>query len=188
MSLLRDLERVEERVAQLGRTAALNALQPGLQAPAVVERLATVGLVAPPEVVQYFGWHDGQGDYDATLGELWLFPGFYPMSTEEALIDYAALVVDPRWQTGWLPIFADGGGDFFVVDLESDGVIRRFRNDETIQPIEYLSLSSMIATIADAYDEGVYHLGEHGELTLDQAAFAVLAARHNPGVAWWTSE
>ena len=62
-------------------------------------------------------------------GELWLFPGLYFLSLGDATANYAAFLGDPRWRRGWLPLFADGGGDFYV--LETGGsdaaAIRRFR-------------------------------------------------------------
>lgn len=45
-------------------------------------------------------------------------PGFYLLSLQEAIASYKVFVSDARWRTGWFSVFADGGGDFYVVDFD----------------------------------------------------------------------
>ncbi|BBE22195.1 hypothetical protein MN0502_10780 [Arthrobacter sp. MN05-02] len=42
-------------------------------------------------------------------------PGSYLLSLEEALSDYDTFKNDARWSPSYFPVFADGGGDFYVL-------------------------------------------------------------------------
>jgi hypothetical protein len=184
-----DLARIEGQLHRLDRTELLGSLEPPLSADEVARQLAEAGLAATSDLIAYFGWHNGSGPSTASIGQLALFPGFYALSLGDALKNYVAFVPDARWHAGWLPIFADGGGYFYVTDLSSAraGVMRMFRNDESEHPIEHVSLAKMIETLAEAYDRGVFYAdGEYIEAADD--AFDRIAAELNPGVAWWVDE
>lgn len=58
------------------------------------------------------------------------------LSLSDAVANYRSFVADPRWAHGWLPIFANGGGDFYVIDLVGDheGSIRHFRIEQRSVP------------------------------------------------------
>jgi hypothetical protein len=43
----------------------------------------------------------------------------------------------------------------------------------------------MLRTLAEAFDQGVIHVDDHGYLEMDDQRFAVLAGQINPAVAWW---
>lgn len=66
------------------------------------------------------------------------------------MAEYRAFISEPRWSPGWLPVFANGGGDFYGVDLGPEGVVavRHFWFDEAEHPIEFSSLSAIMATLA----------------------------------------
>lgn len=51
--------------------------------------------------------------------------------------------------------------------------------------MEFESLPAMLRTLAASFDEGVFFVDDHGYLEMDDHAFAALAARMNPMVAWW---
>ena len=77
------------------------------------------------------------------------------------------------------------GGDFYVVDLAQGGdAVRHFRIDESEHPVEYDSLKDMVATLAEAFDRGVFVV-EEGYLEMDDSALGDLAAELNPSVIWW---
>jgi cell wall assembly regulator SMI1 len=86
---------------------------------------------------------------------------------------------------GWLPIFANGGGDFYVIDLSGAGVVRHFRIEEAEHPIEFLTVSDMLATIAAGHDRGLFFVDDNGYLEMDDLVFGSLAAEINPRVPWW---
>jgi hypothetical protein len=66
-------------------------------------------------------------------------PGFYFLPLEDSIANYQTFATSRRWTTGCLPLFADGGGDFYVVDLRATAVnpLRHFRNEESEHPIEF---------------------------------------------------
>ena len=117
-----------------------------------------------------------------------MFPGFYFLSLEDAIATYAGVYSDPRWSPDWLPLFANGGGDFYLVELGSQpsGPIRHFRIDETEHPIEFSSIAGLANTLAAAFDRGVFYVDFDGNLEMDDSHFASLAADLNPEVSWWT--
>ena len=180
------LATIDGALAHHGRAVLLDLLRPGISAGLVRDSLSSVGLHFNHEVESLFGWHDGVAD-GGTIGEVSLFPGFFLLSLEHALADYRTFISDDRWQDGWFPFLADGGGDFYIVDLGASGEtkVRRFRSDADETPVEFLSLGSMIQTIAEAFDEGVIYVDADGWLEWDPHGFATVAGRVNPGVQWW---
>jgi hypothetical protein len=156
------------------------------QAPAAA--LGGVGLVATPELEALYGWRDGTSTAGVTaVDDIHLFPGFYLLSVEDAIANYRAFVTDARWTTGWLPVFANGGGDFYVLDLSAPvaSPVRHFRIDEAEHPIEFSSLGAMLVTLAQAFERGIFFVDPSGYLEMDDLVFGELAAELNPDVAWW---
>ena len=116
-----------------------------------------------------------------------MIPGFYLLSLDDAIANYRAFAADPRWRFGWLPLFADGGGDFYVVELgrEQSGAVRRFRIDEAEHPIEFATVGDFLGTLAAAFDEGVFLAFDEGGVDMNDELFARLARRLNPDVSRW---
>lgn len=164
-----------------------------LRAGAAPERvravLAECGLSSVREVETLYGWHDGSDTSRATtLDDLHLCPGFYLLSLDDAAASYRTFVTDPRWAHGWLPLFANGGGDFYVLETAGSnaGSVRHFRIDEGEHPVEFESLTAMLETLAEALEQGVFYVDDRsGYLEMDDLKFATLAAGVNPTVRWW---
>lgn len=118
---------------------------------------------------------------------MYFLPGFYFLALEDALKSYEAFLPDTRWQRGWLPIFADGGGDFLFVDLSERGAasIRHFRLEEVEHPVEYENLLNMLKTISRAYQDKVFFVDSEGYLEMNDDEYASLAHELNPSVKWW---
>jgi len=87
--------------------------------------------------------------------------------------NYRAFVPDARWKPSWMPLFANGGGDFYVADLTGSisGSVRHFRIEESEHPVEFLSIEDMLVTLAAAYERGVFFVDVHGYLEMDDPAF-----------------
>jgi hypothetical protein len=89
----------------------------------------------------------------------------------------------------WLPVFANGGGDFYVVDFSSGSDLEHpvvgFMLDEAEHPIEYESLPAMIATIAECFEEGAFFVDDRGYLEVDDGRHVEIARRNNPRLAIW---
>jgi hypothetical protein len=182
------LARIEDALHRLDRLVLLRALRPGLSAAEVRGQMGSVGLASTAGLDALYGWHDGTSTEGvAALGDIYMFPGFYQLSIEDAIANYRAFVPDERWAAGWMPIFADGGGDFYVVDLGSpaEPPVRRFRLEESEHPIEFRSLDAMLMTLAASFERSVFLVGSNGYLEADTATYDRLAAELNPTVAWW---
>ncbi|MGI8806586.1 MAG: SMI1/KNR4 family protein [Acidimicrobiales bacterium] len=183
------LSQLEAALTRLDRHGLLQALRPGLSGAEVQERLGSVGLKSNAELEALYGWGDGTSTKGvAAVGDIHMFPGFYLLSLEDAIANYRAFVTDRRWSSGWLPIFANGGGDFYVVDLGSqdERSVRHFRIDESEHPIEFSSIKNMLRTLTQAFERGVFFVDAGGYLEMDDLVFGTLAAELNPHIVWWT--
>lgn len=180
------LESIERSLAELHRDELLRRLRPGLDSNATREALAGAGLGASPHLVELYEWHDGTDvTTAAALGDVYLLPGFYILSLADALDLRAALLPGGRWKEQWLPVLANGGGDFYLLDGSRRGVIRHYWFDELDDPIEYNSLADLMSTIAAAFERGLFFVDEHGFLEMDDAAFTDFAATRNPSAPGW---
>lgn len=186
--LTASLEDVENGLQRLQRSVLLGALQPGLNTERVGSLLGQIGLSASGQVEALYGWRDGTRTAGVgSLDDIHFFPGFYLLSMEDAVANYRVLVADQRWTPGWLPIFANGGGDFYVTDLggSMSGVVRHFRIEEAEHPVEFLTIRDMLATIAAGFERELFFIDGSGYLDMDDLAYVALAAELNPRVPWW---
>ena len=182
------LTRIEAGIRRLELHTVLAALRDGVAPRVTHARLASLELASNPHLEALYAWRDGtRTGSGATLGEIWLIPGFYLLSLDDAIANYRAFAADPRWRFGWLPLFADGGGDFYVVELgrEQSGAVRRFRIDEAEHPIEFATVGDFLGTLAAAFDEGVFLAFDEGGVDMNDELFARLARRLNPDVSRW---
>ena len=186
--LRKSLADLEGWLKQLARPT-LAMLQPGVEPSVVASSLARRGLETPADLVELWAWRNGTGGpADAKLGDLWLVPGFYLCSVEEAVANFDAFVTNPRWRPGWLPLLADGGGDFLAVDCapgEAHGAVYHFRFDDFEQPLEFRSIERMAATFAAAYQLDAFYINADGTLDEDYAAYGQVGLELNPDVPWW---
>lgn len=185
---LRSLATIEAALSRLGRTALLRSLQDGVSAGTVRSTLTTVGLQSTSDLEAVYGWRNGTSrDSPASLDDVQLFPGFHLLSLEDAVTNYRVFVTDRRWTPGWLPIFANGGGDFYVADLRpSDaGAVRHFWLGEAEHPIEFPSLGAMMTTLAQGFERSIFFVDHRGYLEMDDLAFDALATEMNPDAAYW---
>lgn len=181
------LFRIEFGLRRLGRSALIDSLLPGLSVEDVGRQMKAAGLCTSFMVEELYSWKDGTETSGKLLDDIQMFPGFFMLSMEDAVVNYRTLVRDSRWSAGWVPLFANGGGDFYLVELghQSCGAVRHFRIDETDHPIEFRSVFDMMSTLAAGFDLGVFFVDEYGYLEMNDPQFADLAATMNPSVAWW---
>jgi cell wall assembly regulator SMI1 len=184
------LEIIAAGLERLGRMPTLRLLRPGLPASQVNAALEQWQLRATPDMEEAYAWHDGT---DATTGEvlndLWLFPGYYFLSLDDAMANYRAFRDDPRWDPSWVPVFADGGGDFLAVqcDARSDGwgAVIDFSLEDVEQSIQYASLSALFATVAAAFDADLFYVDDTGRFEMNDPAFIDLAREMNGELDYW---
>jgi len=181
---------IEEELRRLNRVPLLNSFAPGVPPETVQDWLSKIDLTSVPDLDALYSWHNGLTDDGpaATLGQVWMFPIFYLMSIEESYFVYRAVSSSGRWSDAWWPVFADGGGDNYVVELPplGDGKVFHFRNEFPECPLEYNSLQDMMATIAAAFVNRVYFADPDDDV-IDEipGAFDQLAAEMNPDIQWW---
>jgi cell wall assembly regulator SMI1 len=183
--------RIVDALARLERIALLARLRPGCEATSILSAFTARGLSVPPGLLELLGSHDGTDVRgDVTLDEIHLFPGFYLLGLADAISNYDAFEDDARWNPAWLPIFANGGGDFYALvcdDAHEDyGGIVHFRIEDSYHPIEFASLEAMLQTLAAAFDRAVFYVDANGYLEMDDMQFAALAASLNADVPYWS--
>jgi cell wall assembly regulator SMI1 len=188
---MRDLlDSIEAALDRAGRVTTLRRLRPGLGPEDVRQRFGALGLTAPEDLARVYAWHDGtDAGSGAPLDDLHMFPGLYLLSLRDAATNYEAFRDDGRWNPAWLPVFANGGGDFLAVVCDETraqwGNVVHFRIDEADHPVEFASVGRLLATVVAAYVGGICFVDDRGYLELDDLAFGALAGRLNPDVEYW---
>lgn len=154
-------------------------MRSGLAADDVRRRLEAAALPRLGSVVSLYGWHDGtELPGDGVLDDVELIPGFVFVALGDAIEEVEQRASDGNWGK-WLPVLADGGGCFYVVDLSSDvrqPVLRWEFDDPTRHPTAFEDVEAMFATIARALDDGVIYVDDRGYLETDQTQFETLCA------------
>ena len=154
-ALLAHLER-------LGRREVLGRLRPGMTAAATTSALSAAGLEAPAPLVDWFTRADGVNTDGALIGDLYLLPGFYPLPLEGALEHrhYAM-----GWPRAWLPILANGGGDYFVVDTtDNEAPVLEFLVYDQPAVAVATGLEAFLRLVLQAFEDGVVFVDAEGHL------------------------
>jgi cell wall assembly regulator SMI1 len=189
VTLTGSLRSIESWLSRLGRTEALRALRPGLSRVVVRQSLAAAGVASDPSLEDLYGWHDGtELPPSGLVDDLEIVPGFCLLGLDDAVADRARYREDGGWESGWLPILTDGGGDFYLVDLGSaiDPVVRRWEFDDPTAPVAFDSIAALATTIEQAYVRGVFFVDPRGHLEMDDTQLADLAVELSPATsaAW----
>jgi cell wall assembly regulator SMI1 len=162
-------------------------LQPGATHDELSALATTMGMPLPAELQDFYAWHNGTAESGATLGELAFLPGYYVLSIQEALAQRASYL-PLGWPHSWLPVFADGGGDFKALDLSrSKGIaapVTWYFDAEWCD--EYGSLEALLFTVRAACDAGALFFSSDG-FEIDSDRYALVARRFNPHIRLWHS-
>lgn len=156
----------------------------GLRPESIKKAMQNQGLDAPDELIALYAYCDGTSTQEGEiLGEIQLFPGFYWMSLDDALATYRGVSKSVEWGGSWLPIFANGGGDFYAVVCDSDspyfGEIVGFVLGEPGQIIEFKNIVSLLETIERSFADGVFFISEGG-LKADYPRMRTIAREIQP--------
>jgi len=169
----------------------ISLLEEGLQEENIISLLNSVDLSCPNEVLELYKTCSGTLIEQGTLlDETHFFPGFYFLQLAKAIKLNKDFRDDDRWNKNWLPIFANGGGDFFVVDCskkENESEVIGFMLGYEKHEVEFLSIKKMLETIATCYKKGAYYLTGDFYLEINDHQEAVIANNINPNLNRWES-
>ncbi|WP_035750246.1 hypothetical protein [Arthrobacter sp. 35W] len=100
------------------------------------------------------------------------------------MANYRAFLADSRWVPVWFPLFANCGGDFYVIDLNQGefGTIWHFRIDEEEHAVEFASIGAMVSTLVESFARGTFFVDSSRYLEMDYNSFAAVAAELNPRI------
>jgi len=187
--LFKALDRILAHLTRL-KHPVVSMLQPPLTAAEVAAVEATLPFKLTEEVRAMYRWRNGiTVSRKDILARQWFFPGYYFPSLQHARERFEHRRNAPQWHRGWYPLFEDGAGDFYIVPCkkkqQDSAPLIGFIHGEPEQPVEYLSVISMMETVAECYDKRAFFVNAQGDLDIDDDAHALIARRHNPGVAEW---
>jgi hypothetical protein len=152
------------------------------------------GLLSIPNVViDLYRWKNGTKiDTQSKIGENWLFRMGMFMSSERAIECYRKKA-GSSWDLGLLPLFESRGGEYYLIDLNSDS--RNFGkilfhsigavDFDTIITI-YDSLEALFETILECFNQSAYHYDpEVKTLEFEPILERNIAKKHNPKSEYW---
>jgi cell wall assembly regulator SMI1 len=171
--------------------AIRKSLRPAAKEGALEKLQAKLGMRLPADFAQSVRVHDGQKTdadglfplADAVLGAL---PSFRLLSLTEIAREWSMMkelhdigefsnrrakpsrgIRREWWDTGWLPIAEDGGGDYFCLDLApgkggTAGQVIVFFHDSEERPRIAKSFAAWLEKLAKGVASGKYALDEEG--------------------------
>jgi hypothetical protein len=155
---------------RLNRRQALDLVLPALSRDAVAGELHAAGVVGVDAILDWYESWGGQTP-GGLLGVMDVLPGFYALSLADALAQRAQ---HSEWPGRWLPILADGGGDYYVADTSSNAapIVRHRYDDPGPEPVSD-SLATFLATANTAFDQQVIYVSD-GYLDQDEEGWRSL--------------
>jgi hypothetical protein len=171
----------------LGRALG-DRLADGLPREAIVESAGQEGLELPDEIVDLFAWRNGtKPGYE--MGSLWLLPGYYLLSLEEALENRAEL--REFRSDSWLPLLSDGGPGVLAVQCRGPGwgrVLHDDPKDDERGSVVFPSVEAMLWAIEEALASGAFFVDDQGHLDQDDVRWLPIAVRCSGAAPFWQRE
>ena len=185
------LDEIVAHLRRLGRHAP-SLLQVPLTREEIQEWESRLPFALTRELATIYQWRNGTKAEESDLLEsLYFFPGFYFLSIEEAVQTYQERGDSPQWREGWFPLFADGGGDFYIVPCAQQKVaaseVIGFIHGEPEQGAEYESVEAMIQTLEACFREGAFFVDDDDTMEIDDERHREIAHRFNPTIPEWQS-
>ncbi len=146
-------------------------------------------LMFTSEIKTLYQWHNGTALLQQfALNQLSFVPGYYLLSFLDSIHYYKSFHQEDYWESGWFPILANGGGDFYVatcnVENKQYSPVINFLRGESDQVIEYLSVTNMFLVAAECFERGIYYLDEN-VIKVDIKTERSVAHRYNPDLSRW---
>lgn len=178
------VDRIFGHLGQLGSRIP-SRRRAGLSLNDIKKALSDQSLEAPDDLLALYAYCDGTSTREGDiLGEIQFFPGFYWMSLDDALEAYRAVSKSGEWGGSWLPIFANGGGDFYAVICDSAspyfGEVVGFVLGEPDQIIEFRDIASLLETVERSFADAAFFASE-GHLKADYPRMRAIARQVQPG-------
>ena len=174
-----------------GREVA-RRLRPGLSRRDIEDYERRLGWQLPQEAVEFYGWRNGVDRHAAKMhDDLCFYPGFFPLSLEEAVAEIARLLPfgPPLWQAEWLPLFGDVSDTRDVLDCTRiDGgsaPVIFYMGQVPEHPVQYLTLGAMLETLAECFEQGSFFIDRDRLLDIDWEGYRAVGRRINPEVDFW---
>lgn len=133
---------------------AHRALKKGATSATLARLEKALGAPLADDAKAWFAWHDGVKGQRALAPEV----NLYPLSAAEALDAWKFLgnpkneVLKP-WKASWLPLFANGAGDYVVFETAAKGrgSLVHYYHDDALRPPFAKSLAAWAGATARAY-------------------------------------
>lgn len=165
---------------QKHKPECVSLLRPGLENSEIEDRVKDLSIPLPPEVYELYKWRNGSGDDPMSKNSIQIFPegfGFWSLSTAikihsqkikfNNLQKYQQVI--SNFSANYLELFYCYTGEysgFVIINKEQTYpvIFNHSRGDETRQ--HYDSLTSMMLTVAEGYETGVYSVTKHKHSTV----------------------
>lgn len=157
---------------------------PGVPASEVTAVLSSLGLATPPEVVTWFGWHNGTVTWEPEGGRrrpwpfvgasTWGAPdlktclhGYQTLTSRSASIagEIGCSQAEAGWDPSWFPVSFAGDGRSAGIDCSVSGTGSPIRvvgkADENPERIDAPSLAQVVRWWLDLYESGGYSWDGH---------------------------
>lgn len=150
-SLARQLSRLDGLFAEKRPRVAQSLRRPA--AARTRDRLAKhFGGKLPSDIAAWFAWHDGQDGGDSLAAD----GNWRAMSVADIIGALADLLEgDPEreqpWRATWVPLFANGAGDFLAFDRDS-GAIVTYWHDDRARPRHAPDLRTLVDRLVAALE------------------------------------
>jgi cell wall assembly regulator SMI1 len=188
VSLTSDLDHILEWHHR-HNTPVARFIRPGLSEADILARTSRLPFQLPREFVDLYRWRDGAGGSGPAASlSFFEFHQFLPFDAALSNFQASYPIMQQFYELAdWVMVFQDAAGDGYGVlggpaPAEAAPVTYLFEG-EGVQVV-FDSLSRMIATVAAAFDEGVF-TWSRGELHCDYERWGEVAHRLNPGIAYW---
>ncbi|MFF1831437.1 hypothetical protein [Paenarthrobacter sp. NPDC058040] len=178
---------IEEHLLRLDRPT-LQLLNPGISSELVATELTQRGLHAGEDLIALFAWRNGTRAGPAILlDDMWLMPGYYLLTFEDALHTYDRFVNEHGENRLWFPVLTTESGCWVFVDCSNatDQPVYHFTFEDPDHEQRHSSIKDMLAGIAEGFARGVFFVDADGWFDMDDDAFWALARELNPGSSYW---
>ncbi len=137
----------------------------------------------PPELIDFFLWHDGMEDSDEMIGKLQLFHLGYFLALNKAISYQSAKPA--FWQKIFFPLFTNNGGDFLLYNFKNNFIYYYSPVILGKKPMKkYDNLKTMFETIINCYAEKAYYF-EDDFFEIDYDKEEQISRQLNPKSQYW---